>query len=1378
MALDNVSSFGLLSGVNQNNDYTDFDSIKISLASPEKIRSWSYGEVTKPETINYRTLKPERDGLFCARIFGPIKDYECLCGKYKRIKYKGIICEKCGVEVTKSKVRRERMGHIELAAPVSHIWFLKSLPSRISTILDIMPKYVEKIIYFESYVVTDARMTELENGQLLSEDEYNNAKLQYGEDAFEAQMGAEAIRKLLENIDLMKLKIQLRKELKEIKSDIKKAKIIKRLKLVESFIESNNRPEWMILTSLPVISPEIRPLVALDGGHFATSDLNELYRKVINRNNRLKRLIELDAPDIIIRNEKRMLQESVDSLMDNTRSTNVVKSASKRPYKSLSDTLKGKQGRFRQNLLGKRVDYSGRSVIVVGPYLELNQCGLPKKMALELFEPFICAKLRTYGLVSSIKAAKKKIKNEDSEVWDILEEITKEHVVLLNRAPTLHRISIQAFEPLLIEGKAIQLHPLVCKSFNADFDGDQMSVHIPLSIESQIEARVLMMSTNNILHPQDGNPVIIPSMEMVLGIYYLTMNPTDQDKKIDIAISSKDEMDYALFTKRIDLHDKIMYRYVVENESGEMETKKIETTAGRQKIYNSLPRAVKNKYGFEIVNKELSKKEIGGLINLVFKETNQEETVKFCDDIKDLGFKFATLSGVSIGKDDMSVSKEKSHIVEESFEEIKKIDKQYQNGLITAGERYNKIIDAWGLCGSKMKKMTAVDISKGTNPKEINALYIMLKSGARGSEGQIQQMCGMRGLMSKPNGEIIETPILSNFKEGLKASEYFLSAHGGRKGVIDTALKTANAGYLTRRLVDVAQDCIIVENDCGSIEGITMEAKIENGKVIMPLYTKILGRTALEDIYEPKTKKLISKAGELINEKEAEEIEKSGILEVKVRSVLGCKLESGVCSKCYGRDLSTRREVSLGEAVGVIAAQSIGEPGTQLTMNTKHLSGATSGDVAQSSIISNFNANVKINNLEFIVNREEQNIVINRKTEFVLFNDKNQILVRYNIPFGSIIKNKDGDKIQKGDHLADWDPYNTPIIALKKGTIDFKDLLENISIKERIDEGSGISTKIIIDWRKYNSKIPLKPLLVVNSIDGEVLENELFIGTILSVVNKQEVEEGDIIAKIPRETSRSKDITGGLPRITELFEARRPKNFSIMAHTDGIISFDKDYRIKKRMIIEPNNPEEEKVEYMVPKGKFLFVNDGDQVKKGDILMDGNPVPHDILRILGVEKFAKYMVEETQKVYGAQGIDINEKHVEIILKMMLKKVEVINSGETTLILGEHMDRDDFEETNEKAREEGIEEAKAETVLLGITKASLQTKSFISAASFQETTKILIDAALQGKSDSLWGLKENIMVGKLIPAGTGFLVRKFKEEALENKIEDEDILISED
>ncbi|MFC1659395.1 DNA-directed RNA polymerase subunit beta' [Pseudomonadota bacterium] len=1368
MALAGTSSYGLMSLSNQTVDMSDFDAIRISIASPEKIRSWSYGEVTKPETINYRTFKPERDGLFCARIFGPVRDYECLCGKYKRIKYKGIVCEKCGVEVTSSKVRRERMGHIELAAPVSHIWFLKSLPSRISTLLNLTLKAVERVLYFESYIVTDAKMTSLEEGTILAEDQYEKMQEEYGYNSFEAIMGAEGIKKLLQNLDLEKLKKQLRKELSETNSELKREKIVKRLKLVENFLESDNKPEWMILDVLPIIPPDIRPLVMLDGGRFASSDLNELYRRVINRNNRLKRLIELEAPEIIIKNEKRMLQESVDALLDNGRSGNIIKTANKKPFKSLSDMLKGKSGRFRQNLLGKRVDYSGRSVIVVGPELKLHQCGIPKKMALELFKPFIYSKLELYGISTSIKISKKMVEAERPEVWDILEEVIRQHPVLLNRAPTLHRLGIQAFEPVLTEGKAIQLHPLVCTAFNADFDGDQMAVHVPLSIEAQVESRVLIMSTNNILSPGNGKPIIVPTQDMVLGLYYMTMEKETKDEKSIPNISNLYELEHALFTKKICLHDIINYRYRSTLDSSKEEYKKVRTTAGRVMIYNTLPES-HAKDDFSIVNKVMTKKEVGKLIDDVYRNSGQKETVIFCDKIMAIGFKKACEAGMSIGKDDMVIPEDKEKFIHNSMEKVKKFERQYRDGLITHGERYNKIVDEWARCGDSLSEKMMGIISKEKNPLRMNSVYMMADSGARGSETQIRQIGAMRGLMSKPNGEIIETPVLSNFKEGLTVLEYFTSTHGTRKGMSDTALRTASSGYLTRRLVDVAQDCIVTEYDCGTDDGIHIEATIDNGRVVTPLIEKALGRVAIEDILDPDGK-IIVKKNEEISEKHLEGLKNANVASIKVRSALTCKCKYGICAKCYGRDLATGDLVSVGEAVGVIAAQSIGEPGTQLTMDTFHIGGVATRGGEQSSIVAQVNGIAKFNNKKTVKKRDGSNIVISRNCEIYVLDDSGNILNHYKIPYGSTIFHDNKGKITKGEHLAEWDPYNICLIAEKDGKVEYNDLIEGMSLKEKIDESTGISTKLIIDWRQNNKK-DLKPTISIIASGKEKLDYHLSIGAIINVLAGEEVKAGDIIARIPKESSRHGDITGGLPRVAELFEARKPRNHSIISEIDGTITFEKDYKIKRKMVIVPDNSKQEPVEYMIPKGKHLFVDEGDKVKKGDMLMDGNPVPHDILRILGIGKFTQYMVEEVQKVYGMQGVRIDDKHIEIILSMMLKKVEIVDPGETTLLRGEYIDKDTFEEINEKMKAENLKPALSSPVLLGITKASLQTKSFISAASFQETTRVLTESAIQGKYDRLQGLKENVIVGRLIPAGTGLLIDKMKEEAQDFVYEEE-------
>ena len=1367
MTLAGTSSHGLLSISNNSSvDLLDFNAIKISIADPDKIRSWSFGEVSKPETINYRTFKPERDGLFCARIFGPIKDYECLCGKYKRIKYKGIVCEKCGVEVTSSKVRRERMGHIELAAPIAHIWFLKSLPSRISTMLGVTLKSIEKVIYFEAYIITDSLMTPLKEGDIITEEEYEKLQKEHGYGSFIAEMGAESVQKILQKLDLKKLQKELREELAVVTSEMKKEKAIKRLKLVEQFIESiDNRPEHMIMTVLPVIPPDIRPLVMLDGGRFATSDLNELYRRVINRNNRLKRLLELGAPDIIIKNEKRMLQESVDALLDNGRSGAIVKNSNKKPFKSLSDMLKGKQGRFRQNLLGKRVDYSGRSVIVVGPELKLHQCGLPKKMALELFKPFIYSKLELYGKSPSIKVSKKMVESERPEVWDILDEVIKEHPVLLNRAPTLHRLGIQAFEPVLTEGKAIQLHPLVCSAFNADFDGDQMAVHVPLSIEAQVEARALMMSTNNILSPANGKPIIVPSQDIILGLYYITMERKDFSSKKAYPISDEFELEHALNSEVISLHDKILYRYIVPNANGEREKVRIETTAGRVAIYNSLPNAMKG--SFEVVNKVMTKKAVTNLIDTVYRNCGQKETVMFCDRIMALGFKNACIAGISIGKDDMIIPKQKQLHIAESFDKVKKLEKQYREGLITAGERYNKVVDEWTSCTNKISKEMMINIASFDIPSKANSIFMMADSGARGSENQIKQVAGMRGLMAKPSGEIIETPITSNFKEGLSVMEYFISAHGARKGLADTALKTANSGYLTRRLVDVSQDCIVIEEDCGTHDGLLIEPVIDDGRTIVSLAENCLGRVPLEDIKTLDGKRVLVEAGQMIDEALADEIDKSGIKSLRVRSVLTCESKDGVCVKCYGRDLATGNIVSIGEAVGVIAAQSIGEPGTQLTMRTFHIGGAAQRGAEQSSISAISDGKVKFGEKSVITNRDGKIVVIARNSEITLVDKNGAEIHRYKLPYGAIINHKHNSDIKKGEHLAEWDPYNIPVIAEASGVIKYNDLSENVSLREKIEESTGVSTKIVMDWKQY-SKQDLKPRLSVEDGTQNLLkEYALSIGTIIGISNGDDVKTGDVIARIPKESSKTRDITGGLPRVAELFEARKPKNAAIMSEVDGKIEFGKDYKTKRRIIIRPDDASKEPIEYSISKTKHLFVGEGDSVKRGDVLIDGNLVPHDILKIQGMQAFTSYMVNEVQKVYRMQGVKIDDKHIEVIISMMLKRVEVTNSGDTTLLAGEYVDRDIFEKGNIKMIDSKMKPAECSPVLLGITKASLQTKSFISAASFQETTRVLTDSAVQGRVDSLRGLKENIIVGRLIPAGTGLMASRYRKMANEQK-----------
>ncbi len=1380
---------------NSNSRAKSFEEIKISLASPEKIVSWSFGEIRKPETINYRTFKPERDGLFCARIFGPIKDYECLCGKYKRMKYRGVTCEKCGVEVTLQKVRRERMGHIDLASPVAHIWFLKSLPSRIGLILDMTLRDLERVLYFEQYIVIEPGLTELKHGQLLTEEEFLDFQDQYGSDSFTAGIGAEAIREMLSSIDLEAEAEKLRSELAEATGELKPKKIIKRLKLVENFIDGGNRPEWMILTVVPVIPPELRPLVPLDGGRFATSDLNDLYRRVINRNNRLKRLIELRAPDIIIRNEKRMLQESVDALFDNGRRGRVITGGNKRPLKSLSDMLKGKQGRFRQNLLGKRVDFSGRSVIVTGPELKLHQCGLPKKMALELFKPFIYSRLEAKGLSSTVKQAKKLVEKERPEVWDILEEVIREHPVLLNRAPTLHRLGIQAFEPILVEGKAIQLHPLVCSAFNADFDGDQMAVHIPLSLEAQLEARVLMMSTNNVLSPANGKPIIVPSQDMVLGLYYLSL-----ERKGLIGegktFASIEEVEHALEQGIVELHSKIIARISQIDEQGLTIHKRFETTPGRLRIGSLLPK--NHKAPFEIVNRLLRKKEVGEVIDTVYRHCGQKESVIFCDQIMQLGFKEAFRAGISFGKDDIVIPEKKWSLVENTRSQVKDFERQYMDGLITQGEKYNKVVDAWSICSDSvadamMKEISAVQPDQLTEDKELNSVYMMSHSGARGSPAQMKQLGGMRGLMAKPSGEIIETPIISNFKEGLTVLEYFNSTHGARKGLADTALKTANSGYLTRRLVDVAQDCIIREEDCGTENFIQVSAVINDGEVVASLSERILGRVSADDIISPTDQSVIVKKGVIIDERMADFIDNLSIQSVKIRSALTCEAEDGICAQCYGRDLARGTRVNPGEAVGIIAAQSIGEPGTQLTMRTFHIGGIAQGG-SQSFIESSHSGKIKLLNPKLIQNSSKENIVMGRNMEILIQDDKGIELSSHKVSFGSKIYIKDGEDIKSGQKLFEWDPYTLPIIAENNGIAKFIDLVAGVSLREETDDATGIAQRIVSDWRSAPKGNELKPeIIIVDLESGAPLKREngnperhsMSVEAILSVEDGDKISAGDVIARIPREGAKTKDITGGLPRVAELFEARRPKDHAIIAQIDGYVRFGKDYKNKLRLSIEPPEGEGEPIEYLVPKGKHIPVNEGDFIRKGENLVDGNPAPHDILSILGVEALANYMISEVQDVYRLQGVKINDKHIEVIVRQMLQKWEVTDSGQTILLKGEQVDRIEFEEINKKALEKGYEPAKGGPVLLGITKASLQTRSFISAASFQETTRVLTEASTQGKRDKLIGLKENVIVGRLIPAGTGGAARDIKKIAtkrdaaiLEQKKKDESALVSDE
>ncbi|MDO6725924.1 MAG: DNA-directed RNA polymerase subunit beta' [Cognatishimia sp.] len=1339
-----------------------FDEIKVSLASPERILSWSYGEIKKPETINYRTFKPERDGLFCARIFGPIKDYECLCGKYKRMKYRGVVCEKCGVEVTLQKVRRERMGHIELAAPVAHIWFLKSLPSRIGLMLDMTLRDLERVLYFENYVVIEPGLTDLQYGQMMTEEEYMDAQDAYGMDAFTANIGAEAIRDMLAQIDLEAEAEHLRAELAVATGELKPKKIIKRLKVVESFLESGNRPEWMVLTVIPVIPPELRPLVPLDGGRFATSDLNDLYRRVINRNNRLKRLIELRAPDIIVRNEKRMLQESVDALFDNGRRGRVITGANKRPLKSLSDMLKGKQGRFRQNLLGKRVDFSGRSVIVTGPELKLHQCGLPKKMALELFKPFIYSRLEAKGLSSTVKQAKKLVEKERPEVWDILDEVIREHPVMLNRAPTLHRLGIQAFEPTLIEGKAIQLHPLVCSAFNADFDGDQMAVHVPLSLEAQLEARVLMMSTNNVLSPANGAPIIVPSQDMILGIYYLTI-ARDGMKGEGMIFSSIDEVQHALDAGIVHLHTKIQARIPQIDENGLEVMKRFETTPGRVKLGALLPQNAKAP--FELVNNLLRKKDVQNVIDTVYRYCGQKESVIFCDQIMSIGFKEAFKAGISFGKDDMVIPDTKWTLVDETRDQVKDFEQQYMDGLITQGEKYNKVVDAWSKCNDKvtdamMNTISAAKHDDAGAEMEPNSVYMMAHSGARGSVTQMKQLGGMRGLMARPNGDIIETPVISNFKEGLTVLEYFNSTHGARKGLSDTALKTANSGYLTRRLVDVAQDCIVRMNDCGTERSITAVAAVNDGEVVATLAERILGRVAAEDILRPGTEEIVVGAGQLIDELMADAVHEAGVASARIRSPLTCEAEEGVCTQCYGRDLARGTVVNTGEAVGIIAAQSIGEPGTQLTMRTFHIGGVAQGgqqsfqEAGQEGVIHFENTNV-------LENEAGEILVMGRNMKLEIIDGNGDVRATHKLSYGTKLFVKDADKVGRGDKLFEWDPFTLPIIAEKAGKAKFVDLVSGTAVRDVTDEATGMTQKIVIDWRSAPKGNELKPEIILVGEDGEPLRNDagnpvhyaMSVDAILSVEDGQDLKAGDVVARIPREGAKTKDITGGLPRVAELFEARRPKDHAIIAEIDGYVRFGRDYKNKRRISVEPADESLDAVEYMVPKGKHIPVQEGDFVQKGDYIMDGNPAPHDILGIMGVEALANYMIDEVQDVYRLQGVKINDKHIEVIVRQMLQKWEISDSGETTLLKGEHVDKQEFMAANEKALSRGKRPAQGAPILLGITKASLQTRSFISAASFQETTRVLTEASVQGKKDKLVGLKENVIVGRLIPAGTG-------------------------
>ncbi len=1331
-----------------------FNAIKLSIASPEKIVAWSQGEVKKPETINYRTFKPERDGLFCAKIFGPVKDYECLCGRYKRMKHRGVVCEKCGVEVIQSRVRRERMGHINLASPVAHIWFLKSLPSRIGNVLDLTLKELEKVLYFEAWIVMDPKNTPFGKKQILTEEEYLDAKETYGEDGFEAGIGAGAIRKFLEEIDLEGLHKELRSELQEATSETKKKKLVKRLKIVGALKKSGNRPEWMVLTVLPVIPPDLRPLVPLDGGRFATSDLNDLYRRVINRNNRLKRLQELSAPEIIIRNEKRMLQEAVDVLFDNGRRGKAITGSNKRPLRSLSDMLKGKQGRFRQNLLGKRVDYSGRSVITVGPDLRLHQCGLPKKMALELFKPFIYNRLEEKGYVATVKSAKKMVEKEPPEVWDALDEVVREYPILLNRAPTLHRLGIQAFEPVLIEGKAIQLHPLVCAAFNADFDGDQMAVHVPLSLEAQIEARVLMMSTNNILSPANGKPIIVPSQDIVLGIYYMTRSK-DFVKGEGMVFANPEEVRSAYDAGEVELHAKIKVR----TDDGV-----IETTVGRVLLYEIIP----DEIPFSFVNKVINKKEMANLIDYSYRSCGAKTTVILADRLKDLGFEYATRSGLSISIDNMIIPAGKKEIVSKANLDVVEIQKQYMDGLITDGERYNKVIDIWAQATEKVADEMLRDIAteeSGTPDNKLsvesfNPVYMMADSGARGSAAQIRQLAGMRGLMAKPTGEIIETPITANFREGLTVLQYFISTHGARKGLADTALKTANSGYLTRRLVDVAQDCIIREVDCGTIDGIYVSALVEGGEIIETAGERVLGRVALEDIQDPFTGEVLVGANQEIDEVFAEKMDRAGLERVLIRSALTCKSKYGVCAKCYGRDLAHGHLVNIGEAVGIIAAQSIGEPGTQLTMRTFHIGGTAKFD-EHSTLEARHEGIVKFVNLNLAKKQEDDLVVMSRNGEVHVLDEEGRSRGKYPVPYGAHLKFQEGKEIKRGERIAEWDPFSIPILAEVEGTIKFGDIIEGKTMQELVDETTGLSRKVIVEYRDLD----LRSRVSIKDKSGKTAKapgtnadarHLLSVGANLVVAEGDPVKAGDIIAKIPRETTKTKDITGGLPRVAELFEARKPKEYAIIAEIDGTVSYGKDLKGKRRLILTPEVGEPK--EYLIPKGKHVTVQEGDRVMAGEALMDGASNPHDILTIKGEKELAKYLVDEVQEVYRLQGVKINDKHIEIIVRQMLKKVRVVDSGDTTLLADEQVDKITFEKENEKIIADGGRPAIGAPVLLGITKASLSTPSFISAASFQETTRVLTEAAMSGKIDYLRGLKENVIMGRLIPAGTGLPMYK--------------------
>ena len=1347
----------------------DFDAIRIGLASPDLIRSWSYGEVKKPETINYRTFKPERDGLFCAKIFGPVKDYECLCGKYKRLKHRGVVCEKCGVEVTLAKVRRDRMGHIELASPTAHIWFLKSLPSRIGLLLDMTLRDIERVLYFEAFVVIEPGMTTLEKGQLLSEEAYLEAIEENG-DEFDARMGAEAVFELLKEIDLKAEVVQMREDMGNTKSETKLKRLGKRLKLVESFIESGNKPEWMVMTVLPVLPPELRPLVPLDGGRFATSDLNDLYRRVINRNNRLRRLLELNAPDIIVRNEKRMLQESVDALLDNGRRGRAITGTNKRPLKSLADMIKGKQGRFRQNLLGKRVDYSGRSVIVVGPALRLHQCGLPKRMALELFKPFIFSKLQLRGLATTIKAAKKMVEREGSEVWDILEEVIREHPVMLNRAPTLHRLGIQAFEPVLVEGKAIQLHPLVCAAFNADFDGDQMAVHVPLSLEAQLEARTLMMSTNNILSPANGEPIIVPSQDVVLGLYYMTRERINA-KGEGMMFADVHEVHRAYESHNVHLQAKIKVRIrdTQMNEDGEVEvnTRVFDTTVGRALLSEILPEGMP----FDLVDRNMTKKAISNVINACYRNIGLKATVVFADRLMYTGFSYATRAAVSFGINDMVIPEEKKGILAEAESEVKEIENQYVSGLVTNGERYNKVVDIWSRTNDQVAKAMmgklgneqVVDAEGKTVEQEsFNSIYMMADSGARGSAAQIRQLAGMRGLMAKPDGSIIETPITANFREGLDVLQYFISTHGARKGLADTALKTANSGYLTRRLVDVAQDLVVTEVDCGTDQGLVMTPLVEGGDVVVSLSERVLGRVTVSDTMKPGTQEVAIPAGTLLDEKWVEVMESVSIDEIVVRSPIACETRHGICSCCYGRDLARGHQVNIGESTGVIAAQSIGEPGTQLTMRTFHIGGAASRAATINNVEVKNNGTIRLHNLKTISNKNGNLVAVSRSGEIGVLDEHGRERERYKIPYGAVITAGDGVKVEGGQIVANWDPHTHPIVTEVAGRVRFVDFVDGVTVQTQTDEMTGLSSVVVTDPKQRGSAgKDLRPM--VQLIDGDGKELKLpgtdmaahyFLpaGAIVALSDGADVEVGDFVARIPQESSKTRDITGGLPRVADLFEARKPKDPAILAEISGTLSFGKETKGKQRLVITPADGEGETYEELIPKWRHISVFEGEKVVKGETLADGEPNPHDILRLLGVTVMAEYLVKEIQDVYRLQGVGINDKHIEVIIRQMLRKVEITDAGDTRFLKGEQVDRARVLEENEAIGKDK-QPAKWSPLLLGITKASLATESFVSAASFQETTRVLTEASVRGLRDDLRGLKENVIVGRLIPAGTG-------------------------